>query len=260
MTDIKLVSLSKLEAVADELQNAIDTHTHTFANITDFPTSMPPTFHEHTISEITDLQTVLDGKAASDDLTIAITKITAIENKMPNQTSDTNQLADKDFVNSSINAMAAHQLTYNSAGDSFPTKASLTSAAVFYYNGQAFAPTEHDYCVVQADETQADGQVRYVFNGSQWIFSYKINDKPFTAAQSAAIDSGATKTIIDSVANKTDIGHTHTKANITDFPTTMTPAAHTHADANNGGVIAYENISGRPLFSLSNDGILTITI
>jgi len=260
MTDIKVASAQYVDAKASVLQNALDTHTHTINGITDFPTSMPPASHEHTISEITDLQTVLDGKAVSSDLTNATNRITDIENKMPNLASGTNQLADKDFVNSSVNSMAAHQLTYNAARDPFPSKAALNSATIFYYKGAAFTPTEHDYCVVTADETNNNAQVRYVYDGSAWIFGYKINDKPFTSEQNAAIDSGATKTIIDSVANKTDVGHTHTKANITDFPTTMTPAAHTHADANNGGVIAYANISGRPLFSLSGDGILTITI
>lgn len=31
---------------------------------------------------------------------------------------------------------------------------------------------------------------------------------------------------------KSDVGHTHTKAQITDFPTSMTPTAHTHTKAN----------------------------
>jgi len=35
MTDTKLVSLSKLEAVASEIRNALNTHTHTVNDITD---------------------------------------------------------------------------------------------------------------------------------------------------------------------------------------------------------------------------------
>jgi hypothetical protein len=146
----------------------------------------------------------ISTKATAGDLTAATARITAVEGKIPNQAGASNQLADKDFVNSSVNAMAAHQLTYNAAGGPFPTKAALNSAAAFYYKGAAFAPTEHDYCVVTADESQGGAQVRYVYNGAQWIFSYKINDKPFTSAQSAAIDSGATAAVINSVGGKAD--------------------------------------------------------
>jgi len=146
-------------------------------------------------------QRLIDNIAkAFGDISAAAGRITAIENKIPNQASGTNQLADKDFVNSSINAMAAHQLTYNANGDPFPTKAAMTNAVAFYYKGAAVSKTEHDYCVVTSDESQNFAQVRYVYNGASWIFSYKINDKPFTAAQSAAIDSGATAAIIAAAA------------------------------------------------------------
>ena len=37
------------------------------------------------------------------------------------------------------------------------------------------------------------------------------------------------KNYIDtSIANKANVSHTHTKSQITDFPTTMTPTSHTH--------------------------------
>ena len=146
----------------------------------------------------------ISAKASTADLTEAAARITTIEGKIPNQASSSNQLADKDFVNSSVTAMASHQLTYNAGGDPFPAKAALTSAAVFYYKGQPFAPTERDYCVVQADETQNGGQVRYVYDGAQWVFGYKINDAPFTNAQAAALNSGATAAKINDIANKAD--------------------------------------------------------
>jgi len=165
---------------------------------------------------LTGSQDITDSNTES-ELTAAVTRITTIEGKIPNQASANNQLADKDFVNSSVTAMAAHQLTYNAAGNPFPTKAALNSAATFYYKGTAFSPTEHDYCVVQADESQNGAQVRYVYNGVQWIFGYKINDKPFTAEQSAAIDSGATTAIIGSVANKVDTSGNQTINGIKTF-------------------------------------------
>jgi hypothetical protein len=87
-------------------------------------------------------------------------------------------------------------LTYDSAGNPFPTKASLDSSTTFYNKGVAITPTENDYVVVQADETQAGGQVRYGYDGTTWIFRYKINDAPFTTAQNAAINSGITQSLV----------------------------------------------------------------
>lgn len=80
--------------------------------------------------------------------------ITAIEGKIPAQASTLNQLADKNFVNSSINAIAAFYITYNAQGDPFPTKTALNSATVFYCGGETRVPTKNDYCLVLADESK----------------------------------------------------------------------------------------------------------
>jgi hypothetical protein len=125
-----------------------------------------------------------------------------INGKIPNQASAENQLADKEFVNSSITAMAARPLAYDASGGPFPTKADLDGAANFYYQGQIVTPSDNDYVVVEADETRNGAQVRYGYAGGVWAFRYKINDAPFTAAQNAALNSGATAGIIASVASK----------------------------------------------------------
>ena len=39
------------------------------------------------------------------------------------------------------------------------------------------------------------------------------------------------------VDNKSDIGHTHTVSNVTDFPSTMTPSSHTHGNLQNNGQV-----------------------
>lgn len=87
--------------------------------------------------------------------------ITSIESKIPNTASAQNQLADQDFVNSSINAIAAFYITYNAQGDPFPTKTALNSATVFYYAGQVRVPTKNDYCLVLADESKGTAVAGY---------------------------------------------------------------------------------------------------
>lgn len=117
---------------------------------------------------------------------------------IPSQASSTNQLADKDFVNSSINSVTAYYITKNASGDQFNTKAELDNATVFYSGGEVRVPTRNDYCVVLEDESKRDpdsGQdptTRYIYQNGQWEYQYTINATAFTAAQLAALNSGIT--------------------------------------------------------------------
>lgn len=134
-------------------------------------------------------------------VTTAEGDIDTIEGKIPAQATSANQLADKAFVNSSINSVTAYYITSNPAGDAFATKAALL-AGPYYNQGQLRTPTRNDYALVIADETKDNASVRYVFDGTNWAYQYKVNDTPFTASQLAAINSGATSAIIGSVAGK----------------------------------------------------------
>lgn len=122
--------------------------------------------------------------------------ITAITVKIPTQASSTNQLADKDFVNSSINNVAAFYITYNAAGDAFPTRADLINATVFYSGGEIRTPTRNDYAIVRADEAEDNATTRFSYQNSQWEFQYVVNETSMTAAQLAAINSGITDTLV----------------------------------------------------------------
>jgi hypothetical protein len=127
----------------------------------------------------------------------------AINAKIPNQASSTNQLADKEFVNSSIDYMRAHRVTYNAAGAQFPTAAALKAATTVYHDGAEYIATEHDYCTITADEDApapfTGGQTQWEHSGTKWVYGHGINESPLTAAENAALASGATKAIIDSV-------------------------------------------------------------
>ena len=134
-------------------------------------------------------------------------QVDEIEAKIPSAATPENQLADKAFVNSSINNYAAFYLTKNASGDAFQTYAELTSATKFWNAGVEKTPTKNDYLVVLQDETKTtalgvDPTTRYTYQGEwptgQFEFQYIVNNTALTQAQVDAINSGITKSIVDS--------------------------------------------------------------
>jgi hypothetical protein len=108
--------------------------------------------------------------------------IDLIEAVIPSAASSSNQLADKNFVNSSISTNTSTFVgTYNSLAD----LQAVTGA------------TNNDYgFVIETDELGNEYYDRYKYNGSQWLFEYKVESTPFTAAQWAAIQSGITSNLV----------------------------------------------------------------
>lgn len=97
---------------------------------------------------------------------------------IPNQASPTNQLADKNFVNSSIATSTAEFVgTFNSLQD-------LESVQNADDNDYGF--------VVSKDSAGNTLYSRYKYNGTEWLFEYTLNNSSFTAEQWAAIQSGIT--------------------------------------------------------------------
>ena len=129
--------------------------------------------------------------------------IAEIESLIPAQASAQNQLADKQFVNSSIATNTANFLgTFDYTTDlGFPQPASsadVSDAAIATALASlAFpqTPTNNDYVFVQIDysaTTPADEFRRFKFNGTAWAYEYTLNNSSFTADQWAAINSGIT--------------------------------------------------------------------
>lgn len=121
-------------------------------------------------------------------------RVTTIEGEIPPQASSSNQLADKNFVNSSIATSTATFIgTFNSLADL-----------------QAYAGTkdDNDYAFVITTDTAGNTLYnRYKWNGTAWLFEYALNNSSFTSAQWAAINSGATTTNIAQIStNTTAIG------------------------------------------------------
>ena len=132
----------------------------------------------------------------TEDITQNMADIADINKKIPTQASETNKLADKDFVNSSINNVAAFYITADLNGNAFETYAQLSTATVFYSGGQVRTPTRNDYCVVRSDENHDNATTRYIYQGSQWEFQYIVNETSLTAEQLAAINSGITSALV----------------------------------------------------------------
>lgn len=98
---------------------------------------------------------------------------------IPAQASAENQLADKDFVNSSISTATAEFIgTFNSLAE-------LQATTKTYDN--------NDYAFVIGKDSNGNTQYsRYKWNGSSWIFEYVLNNSSFTSEQWKAINSNVT--------------------------------------------------------------------
>ena len=107
--------------------------------------------------------------------------ISDINDKIPSQASSSNQLADKNFVNSSIATNTANFIgTFNSLAD------------LEAYSGTV---TNNDYAFVvgvDGDGNTVYDRYKYTSATSSWVFEYELNNSSFTASQWASINSGVT--------------------------------------------------------------------
>ena len=128
-----------------------------------------------------------------------IADVTAL---IPAQASITNQLADKEYVNSSVaTATATFRGTYNLVSDlsltTSATRMQTASALATKMMALSITPDTNDYAFVQIptdDDTPTEiARIdRYKFDGTAWAFEYSLNNSSFTAAQWAAINSNIT--------------------------------------------------------------------
>lgn len=125
------------------------------------------------------------------------TAINTIKSKIPSQASASNQLADKAFVNSTVQTNTA------SFDGSWATYAAIPTTVAGFTSAGFPEPTNNNYLVVVADETQDGGTWRYkyvddgtAYNKNKWKSEYEINETPMTAAQLAALNSGITSTLV----------------------------------------------------------------
>ncbi len=114
--------------------------------------------------------------------------IEAIKALIPTQATTSNQLADKAFVNSSIEAQAA---------DFLGTSATGLTYEQFIAWANSKNPEKNDYVYWNTvDGNENTVYKRYKYDGTQWVFEYDLNNSSFTAAQWAAINSTITLALV----------------------------------------------------------------
>ena len=129
---------------------------------------------------------------------IVTQKVLNIISKIPNHASANNQLADKNFVNSSISNMAANYVTPDAAGEQQWTNLETLRAGPWFHGGTPYSPTQNDYAIFINDDNSV---WRATFDGNLWSPTYKVNDTPFTAAQLAALNSQITASLVLKILN-----------------------------------------------------------
>ena len=122
--------------------------------------------------------------------------INEIESKIPSQASNTNQLADKEFVNSSISTnTATFRGTYNTLVELQQQEADINDYGV----------------VISTDSSGNTLYNRYKYTGEEWVFEYSLNNSSFTANQWASINSGITSEKVSKIGeNETNISNLET--------------------------------------------------
>lgn len=131
-------------------------------------------------------------------------RLSKIEEVIPDAASTTNQLADKAFVNSSVQTATA-----NFRGN-WATYADVPDQSAEYpadYAGSKI-PTVNDYLVV-ADASDYQGETlvgtwRFKYSGTWatdgkngWLPEYQVNEEPLTMAQLTALNSGVSEELLD---------------------------------------------------------------
>lgn len=138
---------------------------------------------------INNLPPQIDGNIS--DLSVRLTKI---EGRVPKQTYDAgNELADKNFVNSSIQTNTAE---FRGTYDYLSALYEITADS-----------NDYAYVTEKTDDGTISSYARYKWNGlsSDWMFEYKINNSGFTAVQWSAINSGITEELVSKISGDGEI-------------------------------------------------------
>ncbi len=127
------------------------------------------------------LESEIKNLELSDEQIIGL--INEIKALIPNQATSENQLADKDFVNSSIStATATFRGTYTNKNN-FPNNVDANDY-VFYDTTDELGNRKFD---------------KYKYSNGEWVYEYTLNNSSFTEEQWKAINSSATKDLIDKI-------------------------------------------------------------
>lgn len=180
-----------LDSVKNWIQKTIDHNGISLAAVwASLSKTVPDTYANELISE-DHIPTLPQSKVtglpdALSSLRLGYTGISAL---IPQAATADNQLADKEFVNSSIATATA---TFRGT---FATLEALKAAEA----------DKNDYAFWAHKD--ADGNTcydKYTWDGSAWKFEYRLNNSSFTAAQWGAINSGITGALVTKLSGISD--------------------------------------------------------
>lgn len=180
-----------LDSVKNWIQKTIDHNGISLAAVwASLSKTVPDTYANELISE-DHIPTLPQSKVtglpdALSSLRLGYTGISAL---IPQAATADNQLADKEFVNSSIATATA---TFRGT---FATLEAL----------KATPADRNDYAFwAHKDEAGNTCYDKYTYDGSAWKFEYRLNNSSFTAAQWGAINSGITGALVTRLSGISD--------------------------------------------------------
>lgn len=177
----------------------------------------------------------------SDNISDLGTELDGVTEKIPEQASAENQLADKSFVNSSVQTATA-----NFRGN-WPNFTEVPSDVAQYpadYAGQK-TPSTNDYLVVQdaSDYPVQEGGAalagtwRFKYSGewsvygkAGWHPEYQVNETPLTSDQLAALNSGITQDAVQKLSTVQANAEPNEIDSISINGTQVTPDANKNVD------------------------------
>lgn len=182
---------ASLDSVKNWIQKTIDHNGISLAAVwASLSKTVPDTYANELISE-DHIPTLPQSKVTGlpDALSSLRAGYTGISALIPQAATADNQLADKEFVNSSIATATA---TFRGT---FATLAAL----------EATPADRNDYAFWQhKDEAGNTCYDKYTYTGSEWKFEYRLNNSSFTAAQWGAINSGITGALVTRLSGISD--------------------------------------------------------
>ena len=135
---------------------------------------------------------------------------------IPSQASSSNQLADKNFVNSTVATQTSTFLgNLDCETDLDLSYGATTSSIETALDSYTFdsTPTNNDYCYVTNVINNNTLVQRFKYNDEEgWLYEYALNNSSFTATEWQAIDSGITSTLVGQIGtNQTNIATINSK-------------------------------------------------
>ena len=172
------------QSVANQINDVVNEYDEHFESL------------DSSVSSLTTSLDTLSKKERADVQTLS-GEITAINDKIPSQASSENQLADKDFVNSSIStATAVFRGTVQSLGALKALTGDLNDYAYVETTdettGLILKYDRYKYSEVVSEET------------GNWAFEYTLNNSSFTSDQWKAITSGITSELVAQITTNKD--------------------------------------------------------